>query len=71
MYEIEYIPQETFNGQIRRATVNESNMLSVRLVDLQEYVIYNISVKAYTSVGGGPYSNPQAPRTLEDGEFRV
>ncbi len=34
---------------------------------LEEYVQYNISVRARTSIGPGPYSTPIMERTLEDG----
>ena len=38
------------------------------LTGLEEYVEYNITVRAYTSVGPGPYSDPPiTERTMEDG----
>ena len=39
-------------------TVNTSNgsVLMIVLTDLEEYIEYNISVRAYTSAGPGPYS---------------
>ena len=67
MYEIEYVPLEMFDGQVQKATVNVSDVLSVRLTNLQEYVNYTVSVRAYTVVGDGPYSSSVAARTLEDG----
>ena len=42
--------------------------LSILVTGLEEYVNYNISVRAYTSVGPGPYSDPVTERTLEDGK---
>ena len=70
MYEILYEPLETFGGQITSDTVNTSNgsVLMMVLSDLEEYVEYIISVRAYTSTGPGPYSDPVTERTLEDGE---
>ena len=67
MYEVMYQPLETFNGNIATKTINLTNM-SVLLADLQEFVNYNISVRAYTSVGAGPYSDEVTVLTLEDGK---
>ena len=41
--------------------------LSIVVTGLQEYVFYSISVRAYTSVGPGPYNDPVTERTFEDG----
>ena len=68
-YEVQYEPVQTFNGQISTAMMNTS-MLSINLTGLQEFVDYNISVRAYTSAGPGPYSDPVTERTLEDGEWQ-
>ena len=58
MYEIQFVPLETFGGQITSNTVNTSNgsVLMMVLTGLEEYVEYNISVRAYTSAGFGPYN---------------
>ena len=70
MYEVLYEPLETFGGAIQMMTVNVSvSEMSVVLVNLQEFVNYNISVRAYTSVGEGPYSDEMTVRTEEDGIF--
>ena len=69
MYEVLYKPQETFNGAIRDLTVNVSAPeMSVILMNLQEYVNYTISVRAYTSVGEGPYSEDVIVMTASDGK---
>ena len=65
-YEVQYEPLQ-FANMLGTASVNTSD-LSVSIIELQEYVEYNISVRAYTSVGPGPYSNPVTQMTLEDGE---
>ena len=67
-YEIEYVPLETFGGQIFTDTVNTSDgsVLMMVLTGLEEYVRYNISVRAYTIVGPGPYSDPVSERTDSD-----
>ena len=64
-YEVMYEPLMTF-GVLNTTTVNTTN-LSIILISLEEYVDYNISVRAYTSVGPGPFSEGIVRRTLEDG----
>ena len=72
MYEVLYQPQEIFNGAIRDLTVNVSAPeMSVVLMNLQEYVNYTISVRAYTSVGEGPYSQGIIELTNENGNFNT
>ena len=68
IYEVEYIPLEDFDGAIGKNTTNVS-ALSVILMRLQEYVNYTISVRAYTSAGAGPYSDPVSVLTYEDSKF--
>ena len=69
MYEVLYQPLETFGGAIQTLTRNLSGTeMSVVLTDLEEFVYYNISVRAYTSVGEGPYSSDMTAQTLEDGK---
>ena len=64
-YELEYIPLEDFDGAIGKNTTNVS-AISVILMRLQEYVNYTISIRAYTSAGAGPYSDPVNVMTNED-----
>ena len=66
MYEVLYQPLETFDEFIMTQTRNVSN-LSVNLINLEEFVNYTISVRAYTSVGAGKYSSEITVLTLEDG----
>ena len=70
MYEVLYQPLETFDGAIQTQTryVLETNV-SLVLVDLEEFVSYAISIRAYTSLGNGPYSEPVTSLTLEDGNL--
>ena len=69
IYGVQYEPLETFDDQISIAMVNTSGpVLTLNLTGLEEYVEYNISVRAYTSTGPGPYSDPVTVRTLEDGK---
>ena len=68
-YEVMYQPLETFNGSIETQKVNITEPeMSVTLMELQEFVNYSISVRAYTSVGAGPYSNEGFAMTNESGE---
>ena len=72
IYEVQYKPLETFNGTISIERVNTSGpVLMMNLTGLEEYVEYNISVRAYTSTGAGPYSDPVTNRTLEDGKIHT
>ena len=72
MYEVMYQPLETFNGNISIQTINVSGTeMSVFLIELQEFVNYTISVRAYTSVGAGPYSDEVTVLTLQDGKYNI
>ena len=66
-YEVQFEPLE-FTESLTTSSVNitDTTDLTVVLRALQEYVEYNISVRAYTIVGPGPYSDPVTQRTLED-----
>ena len=70
MYEVLYEPLETFGGAIgpafRRVSGTE---FSAMLTDLEEFVVYNISVRAYTIVGEGPFSDSMIIMTPEDGKL--
>ena len=67
-YEVEY-NQSTFSGATMSATTTvDSSTLTVDLTGLKEYVEYSIRVRAYTSVGAGPYSDVVIERTQEDGK---
>ena len=69
MYEVLYEPLETFNGTIMSNTTTVDGMtLTAMLTDLEEFVDYNISVRAYTIVGDGPYSVGDIEITNEDGK---
>ena len=57
----------TFGGQLMTMTMNTSNT-SIVLGELQEYVEYNITVRAYTIVGPGPFSPGVDNQTFEDGK---
>lgn len=65
-YEVLYEPLETFSGLLSPLAVNTTEFI-IDFMDLMPFVKYNISVRAYTSVGPGPYSEPITNRTLEEG----
>ena len=67
-YEVEY-NQSTFSGvTMYNTTTVDSSTFMVDLTGLEEYVEYSIRVRAYTSVGAGPYSDVVNVITSEDGK---
>ena len=68
-YEVMYEPLMTFD-ELTAAKVNTTNVSTV-LTGLEENLEYNVSVRAYTSVGSGPYSVGIVGRTFEDGELTM
>ena len=72
MYEVLYVPLETFDGAIGPLSVNVTeNMTQYTITDLQDYVNYTIFVRAYTSVGAGPYGDGITVMTDEDGKLSL
>ncbi len=72
MYEVRFEPLEMFGGQIQTQTMNVSALnVSVTLTDLEEFVNYTISVRAYTSEGEGPFSTEITEGTFEDGKITL
>ena len=67
-YEVLYEPQMTLGGVLMPGSI-ETSALYVVLGGLQEFVVYNISVRAYTSEGPGPYSDELTEMTPEDREW--
>ena len=67
-YEVEF-NQSTFN-EISTSNLTTTNgpQLTMELEGLEEYVEYSVRVRAFTSVGPGPFSVAVVNRTLEDGE---
>ena len=63
-YEVLIVPQLTFDGSLMESTTNVTNT-SLLLDDLHPFLNYTISVRAYTSVGAGPYQSV-IESTLED-----
>ena len=63
MYEVLYEPVETF-GQLSSDTGYTTDLF-ILLDELHPFVNYSISVRAYTSVGSGPYSDVVVEATQE------
>ena len=66
-YEVQIEPLD-FPADIFVELLNTTG-LSIVVTGLEENVFYNFTVRAYTSVGPGPYSDPVTTRTLEDGNY--
>ncbi len=67
-FEILYIPLNTFEGVLVQGMINTSaSNRNVEINSLEEYVQYNISVRAYNFIGPGPFSSSVTARTLENG----
>ena len=64
-YEVQLEPLD-FPADILVDQLNTTD-LQERATGLQEAVNYSIRVRAYTSLGPGPYSDPVTARTSEDG----
>ena len=69
-YEVLYTPHTVFEGQISAETVIVVDMTTV-LVGLEEYVTYNISVRANNSAGFGPYSDAVQAATLQASKHQL
>ena len=70
-YEVLFEPLETFGGQLMSETLINSTELFICLVELQEFVNYSISVRAYTSAGPGLYSERILAMTQEDSNLSL
>ena len=66
-FEVLLEPLTTFGDIIMEEQYNSTNR-SVIVSNLQEFVNYSISVRAYTIVGPGNYSDTIIRMTLEDGK---
>ena len=67
-YEVEF--NQSIFSEISTSNLTTTNapQLMVELEGLEEYVDYTFRVRAFTSVGPGPFSVAVVDRTLEDGE---
>ena len=65
-YEVQFVPLQ-FTDIIELDSINTTDLMIV-ISGLQEYIEYDISVRAYTSVGPSPFSVAVTNRTFEDGK---
>ena len=63
-YEVQYAPLCSFWGQMSGLTT-KTPLLNATLTGLESFMEYNISVRAYTSVGPGPYSDGVIERAVD------
>ena len=70
IYEVDYQPAQMFDGSMTVDVVNTTNTTIV-LSDLHESVQYNITVRAYTSIGPGPFSSHVLSFTEEARKFKL
>lgn len=66
-YEVLFLPINQFEQEILNGSVFTIE-LSIILSDLEEFVEYNISVRAHNNGGAGPYSEGITVATMEDGK---
>ena len=69
-YEVLLEPLETSDGVLSPITSNTTNF-DIEIMDLMPFVSYNISVRAYTSEGPGPYSEPISNTISEEGTHAI
>ena len=68
-YQVLYQPLDMLGRVISTHTMNKTGLeRSLVVENLEEYIRHKISVRAYTSVGEGPYSEAVVERTREKGK---
>ena len=67
IYEVDFQPLVDFSFDFNDVSRINTTATTIVLMDLHESVQYNITVRAFTSAGGGPFSNPVASVTHEAG----
>ena len=70
-YEVEF-NQSTFEevSTSNTTTVNSSSLM-LQLTDLEEFVEYSVRVRAFSSVGAGPYTPVERAKTLQGRKFSL
>ena len=66
-YEVLYEP---LHDDLTADSSNTTNLFLI-ITELEEFVHYNISVRAYTSIGPGPYSVSITNQTEEHGKVTI
>ena len=68
-YEVQFT-QTKFNESMMRTAVTSGDVFSLVLTNLEEFVMYTVTVRAYTVVGAGPYSiNSSSNTTAEASKY--
>ncbi len=67
-YDIMYQPLENYDGEIGTGSVSTTAVRMVTLSGLEEDTEYNVSIRAHTVVGEGPFSEAFTGRTSEGSE---
>ena len=70
IYEVYYQPAQLFNGSMTVDVMNTTNT-TILLSNLHESVQYNITVRAYTRIGPGPFNSHVLSFTLEARKFNL
>ena len=66
MYEVRYTGLNFGENVNQTLNTSSGDELSLMVDDLEEFANYTIEVRAYTTVGPGPYSSPMNVQTLPD-----
>ena len=69
LYEVLYL--STSDRQVRSVNITDNTSRTVVLSNLEEFTEYNITVRAYTSVGAGPETSAVTVRTLQESMFFI
>ena len=67
VYEVCYNSSYFVNNRMLNTSSGDETTL--QLNGLEEFVNFNIEVRAYTAVGPGPYSSPIEVMTLQDSKY--
>ena len=70
IYEVDYQPAQVSNGSMAVNFMNTTNT-TISLSSLHESVQYNMTVRAYTSIGPGPFSSHVLSFTQEARKFNL
>ena len=69
-YEVQYNQTNTVSFPMTNFTIVNAPQLSVILEGLASFVEYNITVRAYTVIGSGPF-NPSGARNMTDASSKL
>lgn len=68
-YDVEHTQAALSDDSMPVTTIVDSSIRMLELTGLEEYATYLVRVRAYTSVGAGPYSDVLEVNTSEDGVY--